>query len=219
MSTQDPDATLPAQGYGADVTAPVTRPVPQTGGGPGGGPGGPGGGGQGNGDDESDPRRLWFIAGGVLVVGLIIGGLIAVVAGGGDKKETASTSTSSTSTSSSTTSTSIASSTSTTPTTAAPGPQILQYTSSPNFVNCPGSGTITLSWATANTSGVTISIDGPGAYGNYGVTDNQSFPYACPAPATDPQTTTHTYLLTAHGLNGQDVQRQIVVNGIVPPAP
>ncbi len=209
MSTQDPDATLPAQGYGADATAPVTQQVPQYGGTGGGPPGGgsPGGGGE----EESDPRRLWFIAGGVLVVGLLIGAVIAFAAGGDDKKESATTTSSSSTTTSSTVTSTSTSSTSTT--TTAAGPQILQLVGVPSPVNCPGNGddvNLTLTWATANTTGVTISIDGPGVFGSYGPTDSKQFPFVCPA-------TSHTYLLTANGQNGQKIQQQIVVQGIVPP--
>ena len=161
MSTQDPDATLPARGFGADETAPVTRPN------------------------------------------------IPTAPGGGDNENGGSTTTSSTSTSTSTTSTS----TSTTPTTtAAPGPQILQFTANPSPVMCPEGGgivNVNLVWATTNTTGVTISIDGPAPVGTFGPTDNKQFPFNCPAGQ-------HTYLLTANGQNGQNVQEQIVIQGIAP---
>ncbi|MSO78083.1 MAG: hypothetical protein EXQ79_00560 [Acidimicrobiia bacterium] len=200
MSIQDPDATLPTQGYGADATASAPRPVPPGGGGPGGG--------YGNGGEESDPRRLWFIGGGVLVLGLIIGVVIALAAGGGDDtKESTSTSTSSTSTSTST------STSSSTTTTTGAGPTVLQFTVNPSPVNCPELGgivNINLVWATTNTTGVTISIDGPTPFGSYGPTDNLQFPFACPAGQ-------HTYVLTANGQNGQKLQKQLVVTGVAPP--
>lgn len=210
MSTQDPDATLPARGFGTDATAPVTRPdIPAGGGGGQGGtpPGGGDGGGMWDEGDDADRRRLWFIAGGVLVLGILVGTVIALAAGGGDKDNNGSTSTSSSSTS-----TSSSSSTSTSSTTTAAGPQILQFTANPSPVTCPeggGSVNVNLVWATTNTTGVTISIDGPAPYGNYGPTDNKQFPFACPAGQ-------HTYLLTANGTSGQKVQEQIVVQGIVP---
>jgi hypothetical protein len=219
----DPDATMPVPGGpaggspGGDPTVPVqgggvggvgadpTVPVTQTG--YGGGPGGPGEGGGGYDDDEEgDKRKLWLIAGGVLVLGLLIGGLIAVLAsGGGD--DNASTSTSSSSTSSSTTSSTV---TTTTPTTQPAGPSILQFIPNPSPYNCPGNGQIQLSWSTQNTTGVTISIDGAGIYGNYGPTGNTNVPFVCPA-------TQHTYLLTATGSNGQKPQKTLVVQGIAPP--
>ena len=209
---QDPDATMPvpggAGGYpgNADATQPVTRPQY-------GGPSGPGDeppdGGMWD-DDEGDRRRLWMIAGGVLIAGVLVGGLVALASGGGgDKKERASTTTSS---STSSTSTSTSTSTTTSTTTAA-GPQILQFSANPNPVTCssPGTVNLNLTWATQNTTGVTISIDGPGAYGNYQSTGNTQVPFTCPAGQ-------HTYLLTANGTNGQTVQQQINVQGVVPPS-
>jgi hypothetical protein len=216
---RDPDATMPvptgggeptipAGGLG-DPTMPVTRPEY---GGPGaGGPGGPGdsgGGGWDGEDEEGDRRKFWMIAGGVLVLGLLVGALVAILLSSGGDNKTAAT----TSSSSSTTSTSLAPTTAptTTPTTAVPAPQILQFAANPSPYQCPGSGNLQLTWATQNTSGVTVSIDGPGPYGNYQSTGNQSVPFSCPANQ-------HTYLLTANGSNGQKTQKTLVVQGV--PAP
>ena len=207
---RDPDETMPVPGAGGgpsgDPTMPVTRPL----GGPG-RPPPPGGGGDDGGWDgegEGDRRRMWFIAGGVLAVGLIIGALVAVAASGGDNTAS-STSTSSTSTSTSTSSTS----SSTTSTTGA-NPSILQFSASPSPVTCasPGNVNVTFTWATQNTSGVAISIDGPNPFGNYQPTGNTQVPFPCPAAQ-------HTYTLTATGLNGQKVQKQLVVQGVTPPPP
>jgi hypothetical protein len=77
---------------------------------------------------------------------------------------------------------------------------------------CPeGGGVVNVNfvWATTNTTGVTISIDGPAPYGTFGPTDNQQLPFSCPAGQ-------HSYLLTANGQNGQKVQEQIIIQGIAP---
>ena len=205
---RDPDETMPATGSQrpADATMPVTQP----GGGPGGsGPGGgPGGGGWDDGEEEGDRRRLWFIAGGVLAVGILVGAVVAVVAAGGGDSTSGSTSTSSSTSTSTSTSTS-----STTSTTQGPNPQILQFSASPNPVTCGGPPIVNLNltWSTQNTSGVTISIDGS-AYGSYQPTGNQTVPFSCPAAQ-------HTYLLTANGTNGQTATKQLVVHGNLPPPP
>ena len=200
------EPTIPAQGGLGDPTIPVTRPEY-------GGPGGPGGGGPGDGggwddDEEGDRRKFWMIAGGVLVLGLLVGALVAILLSSGGDDKTASTTTSS-----STTSTSLAPTTAPTttpPTTTAASPQILQFAANPNPYQCNGSGNIQLTWATQNTSGVTISIDGPGPYGNYQPTGNQSVPFSCPANQ-------HTYLLTANGTNGQSTQKTLIVQGLSAP--
>jgi hypothetical protein len=189
------DATMPAQG--------------QPGGGGTGGPGGP----TGPTDDEyeeGDNRRLWMIAGGILVLGLIVGVVIALVAsGGGDNKSAAeSTSTSSTST---TTTTTLPATTTTPPTTTATAPSITQFTASQSPVSCPSTTQINLTWSTQNATGVTISIDNPnGPFGNYGPTGNQPFPFACGA---GPNPVQHTYYLRANGAGGQTTQQQLSVTG------
>jgi len=214
MMPGDPDATMPVQGgpgapggapaapggMGADATQPVTRAEYP------GGPGGPGGGQPpyDEDDDDSNRRKLWMIAAGVLVFGVLVGVLVAVLASsGGD--DTPTTTTSSSSTTSSTTTTTSASST-----TAVPGPQILQFNGTPSPYQCPGSGQIQLTWSTQNTTGVSISIDGGGVYGNYGPTGNAQVPFACP----DNQ---HTYVLTANGTNGQSPEKTLVVQAIAAP--
>ncbi len=204
----DPDATMPVQptprtgGMDADATQPVTRAEYP------GGPGGPGGGQPpyDEDDDGANRRRLWMIAAAVLVLGVLVGVLVAVLASGGDD-DTPTTTTSSSTTSSSTTTTAPP-----TTTTAAPAaPAILQFAGNPSPYPCPGSGQIQLTWSTQNTSGVSISIDNSGVYGNYGPTGNAQVPFACGGPSQ------HTYVLTANGNNGQKPQQTIVVQAQNPP--
>ncbi len=212
MSTWGDEPTRPAGGTqggvpGADPTMPATRAGGY------GGPDGPDDGGY-DGDDEweeRDRRKLWMIVGGVLVLGLLIGALIAILASGGDdgKKHSTTTTTATTSTTTtSTTSTTAPTTTTAPPTTAAPGPQITQFVNQSSTPTCPGTTQITLKWATQNTTDVTISIDNPnGPYGNYPSSGQADVPFACGA---DP-TTSHTYFLTANGTNGQKPQQQITV--------
>lgn len=222
---QDPDPTMPVpQGgppMGGDATMPVTPgageptvPVGAAYGGAGGpeGPGGPSGG---DVDDEGDRRKLWLIAGGVLVLGLIVGVIIALLASGGSDDQTTATSTSSSSSSSSSTS-STSSSSSTTTTTTAQGPQINQFTVSQNPVSCPATTQITLTWATQNAQSVTISIDNPnGPFGTYSPSGQQQVPFAC---GGGPGPTQHVYFLAANGTNNQKTQKSIQVTGNFPPA-
>ena len=200
------EPTIPAQGGLGDPTIPVTRPEYGGPGGPGGG--GPGGGGWDGDDEEGDRRKFWMIAGGVLVLGLLVGALVAILLSSGGGDDTASTTTSSSTSTSTSTSTSVPATT--TPTTTAAGPQILQFAANPSPYQCPGSGNIQLTWATQNTSGVTISIDSPNPYGNYQSTGNQSVPFSCPSNQ-------HTYVLTANGTNGQSTQKTLIVQGLAPP--
>jgi len=223
---QNPDPTMPVPQsgppMGGDPTVPVapgagdaTVPVQP---GYGGGTGGPGGPEApiGPEDDGADKKKLWLIAGAVLVLGLLFGVIIALVAsGGGDETATTSTSSSSTSTSSSsTTSSSLA--TTTTAATTPQGPQVNQFTVSQNPVSCPGTSNVVLTWTTQNAQSVTISIDNPnGPFGTYGPSGQQQVPFACGA---GPGATQHTYYLTANGANNQKVNKQIQVTGNFPPA-
>lgn len=221
---QDPDPTMPVpQGgppMGGDATMPVTPgageptvPVGAAYGGAG-GPGGPAGPSGGDVEDEGDRRKLWLIAGGVLVLGLIVGVIIALLASGGSDDQTTATSTSSSSTSTSSSSTS--SSSSTTSTTTAQGPQINQFTVSQNPVSCPATTQITLTWATQNAQSVTISIDNPnGPFGTYSPSGQQQVPFAC---GGGPGPTQHVYFLTANGANNQKTQKSIQVTGNFTPA-
>jgi hypothetical protein len=225
---QNPDPTMPVpqQGPppGGDATVPVqsggagdpTVPVQPGYGGAGGGPGEPGGPVGPDDDESADRRKLWLIAGGVLVLGLIVGVIIALLASGGGDGSTDSTSTSSSSSSTSTSSTTSSSSTSTTAATTPAGPQINQYTVSQNPVSCPGTSNIVLTWATQNTQSVTISIDNPnGPYGTYGPSGQQQVPFAC---GGGPGPVQHIYYLQASGANNQKTTKQIQVTGNFPPA-
>jgi len=216
---QNPDPTMPVPQSGplpgaGDATVPVESGYGGGTGGTGGtgvpgGPVGPDGG-------DADRGKLWLIAGGVLVLGLIVGGLIAVLASGGgdDQAATTSSSSSSSSTSSSTTSSSLA--TTTTAATTPQGPQINAFTVSQNPVSCPATSNVVLTWTTQNAQSVTISIDNPnGPYGTYGPSGQQQVPFACgggPAPAQ------HTYYLAANGANNLKTTKQIQVIGNFPPA-
>jgi hypothetical protein len=222
---QNPDPTMPVPQSGAplggDPTVPVTPgagdatvPVQPGYGAGAGGPGAPGGP-VGPEDDGADKKKLWLIAGGVLVLGLLVGGLIAVALSGGGNDETASTSTSSSSsTSSSTTSSSLG--TTTTAATTPQAPQVNQFTVSQNPVSCPGTSNVVLTWTTQNAQSVTISIDNPnGSYGTYGPSGQQQVPFAC---GGGPNPTQHTYFLAANGANNQKTTKQIQVTGNFPPA-
>lgn len=222
---QNPDPTMPVPQSGPPAGGDPTVPVTPGGGdatipvqpGYGGGTGGPGapGGPVGPDDDDADRRKLWLIAGGVLVLGLIVGVIIALLAsGGGDETASTSTSSSSSSTSSSATSSSLA--TTTTAATTPQGPQINQFTVSQNPVSCPGTSNIVLTWTTQNAQSVTISIDNPnGPYGTYGPSSQQQVPFAC---GGGPNSTQHTYYLAANGANNQKATKQIQVTGNFPPA-
>ena len=157
--------------------------------------------------DEGDRRKIWMIVAGVLVLGLLVGVLIAVLAGGGDDSndEAGGSSTSSSSTTSSSTSSTTQA---TTPTTTAPtqppttGPQITSLTANPNFVVCTSStpASTTIAWSTSNANQTTLSIDGPGIYGTYGPSGSVNSSPGCPP---DDQQVTHSYTVTAKGPGGQ----------------
>ena len=63
--------------------------------------------------------------------------------------------------------------------------------------------TISMSWAAANATKVTLSIDGPGVYKAYDATGSDSVPFSCPGP--------HTYLLTAYGADGRSVSQTATI--------
>lgn len=222
---QNPDPTMPVPQsgppMGGDPTIPVTPgagdptvPV-QPGYGGAGGPGAPGGPVEPE-DDGEDRKKLWLIAGGVLVLGLIVGVIIALLASGGGDGGTDTTTTSSSSSTTSSSTTSSSSSTSTTAATTPAGPQINQFTVSQNPVSCPGTSNVVLTWATQNAQSVTVAIDNPnGSYGTYGPSGQQQVPFACGA---GPSPTQHTYYLTANGANNQKTTKQIQVTGNFPPA-
>src|SRR4029450_10465985 len=193
---------VPAPGAGA--------PIPTQGQSFGGGTGGPGGPGEDE-YEEGDNRRLWLIAGAILVLGLIIGIIIAVAASGSDDDSTTTTTSSSSSSTSTSTTTTLPVTTTAPPTTAPAAPSITQFTVGQNPVSCPNTDQVTLSWVTQNTSGVTVSIDNPNnAFGNYGPTATEPFPFEC---GNGPGPVQHTYYLRATGAGGQTTQKQLTVTG------
>lgn len=60
-----------------------------------------------------------------------------------------------------------------------------------------------LTWSTANTTGVTISIDGPGKYGDYPASGAVDLPFACSVAQ-------HTYLITTQG-SGAPATKMVVI--------
>jgi hypothetical protein len=204
------------------------------------------------GDDDHPPtdsppnRRGWWLALGVLGLGVLIGVILALVLSGDNEKKVASDVSSKASTTTSSTSSTSTTTTTVPPTTAPPstaanpsgggggsggttatttggggtpsttaastGPVITSYTSSTTQIACPAPDvstslpppTVTLYWQTKNTTGVDISIDGPGVYGSYGPSGQQTFNIGCDG-------NTHTYMLTAKGTNGQTVSQTISV--------
>jgi hypothetical protein len=203
----DGDATLPGA-YDPTVAVP---PVDADGGGP------IDGDDDGTAGDEGDDRRKW-LWGALAALGVIILGVIIalLVSGGGDdnNKTASSTSTShvSTSTSSSSTSTST---TSTTATTVPGGPSVTSFSSNPaNTVSCPNQTDtvqVNFTWATANASGVSITIDG-GQTQSFGPSGSAALPFNCGGNA-------HSYALTAHGANNQTASRTITLQRSLPPPP
>jgi len=166
--------------------------------------------------DEGDDRRKW-LWGALAALGVIILGVIIalLVSGGGDdnkKASTTSTSHAATTTSSSTTTTT----TTTTPATTLPGaPAITSFSSNPaNTVSCANTSDsvqVNFSWATANASGVSITIDG-GATQSFGPNGSAALPFSCAANA-------HSYALTAQGANNQTTNRTITLQRTLPPPP
>jgi hypothetical protein len=88
--------------------------------------------------------------------------------------------------------------------------------SAPHKVACNGQSTIHphMTWAVANATGITISIDDPGgvfdSYGPSGATDQQSdpVPFSCSGNFQ------HTYYFTTTGgTGGPDVTKQVTITG------
>jgi len=174
------------------------------------------GGGGGHDDDDGDGRKWWPIPLAILLAGLVIGGGIAIAGGGGDDKKEATDDT--------TTSTTLAPPTSKAPPTSngtqppSDDPKIDSLsTGEPGTVTCTkdypppmfDSPTdpyeFTVSWSTTNATQTVLSVDGPGPYGTFGPAGSASFSYGCLGSQT------HTYLVTAKGPNGPDVQKQVSI--------
>jgi hypothetical protein len=95
------------------------------------------------------------------------------------------------------------------PTAQAPQGQTIVSFGAPSTFRCanatPGQG-VHLTWTTTSTTGVTISIDGPGKYADYPPNGSADLPFAC----TETQ---HTYLLTTQG-SGPAATRTAVVKRV-----
>jgi len=88
------------------------------------------------------------------------------------------------------------------------GQTIVSFTV-PATVKCASNGTpatVHLAWSTANTTGVTISIDGPGKYDDYAATGSADVPFAC-------SETQHTYLITTRG-TGSPATKTVIVRRV-----
>ena len=230
VPTSNPDPTEPVRrgaptgdptgggGYPADDTLPgaydPTVAVPPVAGDDVGGP--YDGEGDGTEGDEGDDRRKWLwgalAALGVIIIGVIIALLVS--GGGDDNKKASSTTTSHQSTSTSTSSTST-STTSTTATTVPGAPSIASFSSNPaNTVSCPNQTDtvqVNFTWATANATGVSITIDG-GATQSFGPNGSAALPFSCAGNA-------HSYALRALGANNQAADRTITLQRSLPPPP
>jgi hypothetical protein len=82
----------------------------------------------------------------------------------------------------------------------------------PATVDCSGDDPrVSLTWSTRSADRVTISVDGPGVYAEYGPSGETAILFPCPGP--------HTYLLTAYGPGGATRTETVTVTGEnVPPA-
>jgi len=228
VPTPDPGPTIPVKrgapteeptgGYGSDDALPgaydPTVAVPPVAADAEGG--GPFDGDDGTPGDEGDDRRRW-LWGALAALGVIILGVIIalLVSGGGDDNNKTSSSTSTSSSSTTSTSTTTSTTTTTPPTTQPGAPVITSFSSNPaNTVSCPNSTDtvqVTLSWATTNASGVSITIDG-GATQSFGPSGSAALPFSCAANA-------HSYALTAHGANNLTNSRTITLQRTLPPPP
>lgn len=88
---------------------------------------------------------------------------------------------------------------------ATPAPTITSFVT-PDSIDCHN-GDFQQFTATFSTSGAvktTISIDGPGIYAEYGPSGSADLPFNCSSP--------HTFLLTAHGSDGQTATRQVTLH-------
>lgn len=81
----------------------------------------------------------------------------------------------------------------------------------PATVDCSGDDPqVSLTWSARNADRVTISVDGPGVYAEYGPSGETAILFPCPGP--------HTYLLTAYGPGGATQTEIVTVTGeSVPP--
>lgn len=76
----------------------------------------------------------------------------------------------------------------------------------PATVDCSGDDPqVSLTWSARNADRVTISVDGPGVYAEYGPSGETAILFPCPGP--------HTYLLTAYGSGGATRTETVTVTG------
>ena len=85
-----------------------------------------------------------------------------------------------------------------------PKPSIDSFTT-PENIDCHNGNfqNFTATWTTTNATEVTISIDGPGVYATYPADGETSLPFNC--------SSSHTFLLTARGQDGQTATRSITL--------
>jgi hypothetical protein len=86
----------------------------------------------------------------------------------------------------------------------APAPVINSF-ATPESIDCHNGmfQEFTASWSTTNATRVTISIDGPGIYAEYGPSGETSLPFNC--------NSSHTFLLTAYNQDGTKATKQITL--------
>jgi hypothetical protein len=85
-----------------------------------------------------------------------------------------------------------------------PAPVINSF-ATPESIDCHNGmfQEFTASWSTTNATRVTISIDGPGIYAEYGPSGETSLPFNC--------NSSHTFLLTAYNQDGTKATKQITL--------
>ena len=83
-------------------------------------------------------------------------------------------------------------------------PVINSFTT-PENIDCHNGNlqNFTASWSTSGATRVTISIDGPGVYKEYGPSGEDSLPFNCSSP--------HTFLLTAYSADGGTATKQVTL--------
>jgi len=206
----DPDATPPMPGPPVAPPGPIDATVPVTALGPPGEPPREDGDGR-DGDGGGALGRVWLVvAVSMLVVGLLVGSLIALLTDGGDASRETATSTTRTTASTTATTAAAATTTAAAATTTVPAPAISQFSTSGGVENCRGSDQLVeLTWATQNAQTVTIAVDGD-PIGGFGPSGSTQAPFTCPAKS-------HQYTLTATG-GGTAAQQVLTVEAAAPGA-
>jgi hypothetical protein len=85
-----------------------------------------------------------------------------------------------------------------------PAPAITSFVT-PDNIDCHNGNSqmFSASWTTTNAVKTTISIDGPGIYKTYPANGSDSLPFNC--------STSHSFLLTAYGQDGQTATKTITL--------